>query len=379
MLRQEREREEELRSIRALLNAGVLINRLPIELLAEIFMQLRDESWDNPRWFNVLRVCRHWFYVAATAPRLWRRLLVKDSTNLLRTGLARSKHVPVDVEIAPRGMYTLFPDVLSIITPHAERLRLLKLGNIPASHMAQLITFLNTSSMTALQYFQAQLPVATSEGIILREANFPRLRKLLVSNLNVVAQQSLVSRFVTLDLGVHGAPSQQSAMSIDAFLNMISSLESIEELTLSSLFIKGASSAYVPDPTKRVHLRHLRKIQLTLDAIIVRRVFDAIVIPGGFAPDNMRLHPEMVELVRDAYESGKLVAAICHAGWMLCSAGATKGRKITGYLPIKDDVQNAGGTWVDEPVVIDGNVITSRTPVDLPEFGRAIVEYLEKN
>jgi protease I len=106
--------------------------------------------------------------------------------------------------------------------------------------------------------------------------------------------------------------------------------------------------------------------------------FDAIVIPGGFAPDNMRLHPEMVGLVRDAYESGKLVAAICHAGWMLASAGACKGRKITGYLPIKDDVQNAGGTWVDEPVVEDGNVITSRTPVDLPDFGRAIVNYLER-
>jgi protease I len=106
--------------------------------------------------------------------------------------------------------------------------------------------------------------------------------------------------------------------------------------------------------------------------------FDAVVVPGGFAPDNMRLHPEMVGLVRDAYESGKLVAAICHGGWMLASAGATKGRKITGYLPIKDDVVNAGGEWVDAPVVEDGNVITSRTPVDLPAFGAAIVKYLER-
>ncbi|KAI0324220.1 hypothetical protein GY45DRAFT_1340934 [Cubamyces sp. BRFM 1775] len=292
LLQQEREREEELRSIRALLNAGVLINRLPIELLAEIFMQLRDESWETPRWFNVLRVCRHWFYVAATAPRLWRRLVVKDSTNLLRTGLARSKHVPVDVEIAPRGMYTLFPDVLSIITPHAERLRLLKLGNITASHMAQLITFLNTSPMPALQYLQAHLPVATSEGIVLTEDHFPRLQKVLVSNLNVVAQQSLVSRLVTLDLGVHGAPSQQASMSIDALLNMIGSLESIEELSLSSLFIKGASTAYVPDPPKRVHLRHLRKIQLTLDAAIVRRVLDAVVIPYTAEVQVTALHEE---------------------------------------------------------------------------------------
>lgn len=104
--------------------------------------------------------------------------------------------------------------------------------------------------------------------------------------------------------------------------------------------------------------------------------FDAVIVPGGFAPDHMRLHQEMVDLVRGAYESGKLVAAICHGGWMLCSAGAVRGRRATGYLPIKVDVENAGGTWVDEPVVIDGNVITSRTPPDLPDFARAIVGYL---
>jgi protease I len=105
--------------------------------------------------------------------------------------------------------------------------------------------------------------------------------------------------------------------------------------------------------------------------------FDAIVVPGGFAPDNMRLHPEMIDLVRDMNEAGKLVSAICHGGWMLVSAGALKGRKATGYLPIKHDVENAGGTWVDEAVVIDGNVITSRTPVDLPDFTRGIIGYLE--
>jgi len=105
--------------------------------------------------------------------------------------------------------------------------------------------------------------------------------------------------------------------------------------------------------------------------------FDAVVVPGGFAPDNMRLHPPMIELVRDADRDGKLVAAICHGGWMLASAGVARDRKMTGYLPIKDDVVNAGGTWVDEAVVRDGNVITSRTPPDLPYFAAAIVEYLE--
>jgi protease I len=106
--------------------------------------------------------------------------------------------------------------------------------------------------------------------------------------------------------------------------------------------------------------------------------FDAVIVPGGFAPDNMRLHPEMINLVREVYQAGKLTSAICHGGWVLVSAGAVKGRKATGYLPIKDDVVNAGGEWVDQAVVQDGNVITARTPVDLPEFGEALVAYLER-
>lgn len=105
--------------------------------------------------------------------------------------------------------------------------------------------------------------------------------------------------------------------------------------------------------------------------------FDAVVVPGGFAPDNMRLHPEMIQFVREMNEAEKLVTAICHGGWVLVSAGALKGKRATGYLPIKDDVENAGGTWVDAPVVEDGNIITSRTPVDLPDFTRAIIAYLE--
>jgi protease I len=107
--------------------------------------------------------------------------------------------------------------------------------------------------------------------------------------------------------------------------------------------------------------------------------FDAVIVPGGFAPDHMRLHPEMIALVRDIHAEGKLTASICHGGWMLASAGALKGRRATGYLPIRDDVENAGATWVDEPVVEDGNVITSRTPVDLPAFGEAIVSYLSRS
>jgi protease I len=103
---------------------------------------------------------------------------------------------------------------------------------------------------------------------------------------------------------------------------------------------------------------------------------DAVVIPGGYAPDLMRRSPAMVKLVREAFEQGKVVAAICHAGWMLASAGVLKGKKATCFFAIKDDVINAGATYVDAEVVRDGNLITSRMPLDLPAFCRTIIEAL---
>lgn len=106
--------------------------------------------------------------------------------------------------------------------------------------------------------------------------------------------------------------------------------------------------------------------------------FDAVVIPGGYAPDLMRRSTAMVGLVREAFQQGKVVAAICHAGWMLCSAGILKGKTATCFHAIKDDMVNAGARYVDEEVVVDGHLITSRKPDDLPAFCREIVKALEK-
>jgi protease I len=106
--------------------------------------------------------------------------------------------------------------------------------------------------------------------------------------------------------------------------------------------------------------------------------FDGVVIPGGYAPDMMRRHKAMLDLVKGCFEQGKPVAAICHAGWMLCSAGVLKGKTATCFHSIKDDVVNAGARYVDEEVVVDGNLITSRFPADLPAFCREIVKALEK-
>jgi protease I len=107
--------------------------------------------------------------------------------------------------------------------------------------------------------------------------------------------------------------------------------------------------------------------------------FDAVIVPGGYAPDLMRRHGAMVALVREAAQQGKVVAAICHAGWMLVSAGILKGRKATSFFSIKDDLVAAGCDWQDAEVVVDGNLITSRKPDDLPAFCRAIVAALAKS
>jgi protease I len=104
--------------------------------------------------------------------------------------------------------------------------------------------------------------------------------------------------------------------------------------------------------------------------------FDAVVIPGGYSPDLMRRHQAMVNLVRDAFEGGKVVAAICHGGWMLASANILRGRRVTGYFSIKDDLVNAGASFEDREVIRDGNLVTSRKPDDLPAFCRTIIEAL---
>ena len=94
-------------------------------------------------------------------------------------------------------------------------------------------------------------------------------------------------------------------------------------------------------------------------------------------PDKLRRDTAVLSLTREFFEQGKLVAFICHGGWIPISAKILKGRRATGSLGIKDDLENAGAIWVDEAVVVDGNLISSRTPRDLPAFGEAMVKFLE--
>ena len=104
--------------------------------------------------------------------------------------------------------------------------------------------------------------------------------------------------------------------------------------------------------------------------------YDGIIIPGGYAPDLMRRYEATVKLVRNGFDQGKVVAAICHAGWMLASADIVDGKKVTGFFAIRDDLVNAGAEYEDAEVVVDGNLITSRKPDDLPAFCREIIRAL---
>ena len=106
--------------------------------------------------------------------------------------------------------------------------------------------------------------------------------------------------------------------------------------------------------------------------------FQLIVIPGGSSPDHMRRDGGMVKLVRDAAAKKIPMAAICHGPWMLCSTDALRGRRATSYMSIVHDVVNAGAKWVDEECVVDGHIITSRTPDDLPAFTRAILQLVSE-
>jgi protease I len=106
--------------------------------------------------------------------------------------------------------------------------------------------------------------------------------------------------------------------------------------------------------------------------------YAALVVPGGWAPDYMRRDPKFVQIVRDMNAAQKPIGAICHGGWLLCSAGVLKGRRVTSFFSIRDDMTNAGANYVDAEAVVDGNLITSRVPDDLPAFCKAFIEVLTR-
>lgn len=153
------------------------------------------------------------------------------------------------------------------------------------------------------------------------------------------------------------------------------------ELTgpLKAMKDAGARVTVVGSGSKGIYTGKRGGSAITVDASadqVKAKDFDAIIVPGGYAPDKMRLHESMIDLVREIYNSGKLVAAICHGPQLLISADIVRGRLLTSWPSVKVDLINAGANWVDKPVVRDGNLITSRKPADIPKFNKAITEAL---
>jgi len=141
----------------------------------------------------------------------------------------------------------------------------------------------------------------------------------------------------------------------------------------------GARVTLVGSGSQRSYWGKGRSTNVSADAsaeLVKAEDFDAIIIPGGYAPDKMRMHQPMIDLVVRANELGKLVAAVCHGPQLLISANMVKGRRLTSWPSVAVDLRNAGASWLDESVVQDGNLITSREPADLPEFCSAIIKAL---
>lgn len=141
----------------------------------------------------------------------------------------------------------------------------------------------------------------------------------------------------------------------------------------------GAEVVVVGSGSKSTYRGKRRQAIATVDTTankVKADDFDAIIVPGGYAPDKMRLHQPMVNLVKEAHQQGKVVAAICHGPQLLISAEIVRGRRLTSWASVAVDLKNAGAIWADKPVIQDGNLITSRKPADLPEFNKAIIQAL---
>ena len=146
------------------------------------------------------------------------------------------------------------------------------------------------------------------------------------------------------------------------------------KLRLEEAGFKTDLASMAPGEFSGKHGYPARTDQLIAD--VASADYCGLLIPGGFMPDKLRRVPEVLALTREFFEQGKLVAFICHGGWIPVSAKILKGKRVTGSLGIKDDLENAGGIWVDQPVVVDGNLISSRTPKDLAPFAKAMVDFL---
>ncbi|KAI0824369.1 hypothetical protein BC628DRAFT_1420110 [Trametes gibbosa] len=312
----------------ALVNAEEPINRLPVELLVEIFSYLQAGCYQR----NVAchRVCRHWSVVGATTPELWHNLAVGTRTNLLRTGLARSKDMEVTIAVGERANKHITAQSLALIGPHVHRVRALHLPLDPTYRDPELTTFLSTTPMRALRSLSAD-----GTQILL---SAPLLQVLQFSNINAFIPTPSFSqlRKLVYDRNLKG---HLPSTALDTMVDILHSLENIEELSLTDTTTPMMSTRPIPPVTATKTLRRLRKIRLRLAAVAVERLLHEIVIPpiaevdivghygprppvkclGELIPPNRVCLPILTRLV---------IARVCVTQWE---------HHVTGYVSFQDD------------------------------------------
>lgn len=276
LLAQVREKELELQSMYALLNAGAPINQLPIELLVEIFARFQNVDTSSHYWTNVLRVCRHWFVVGSTAGKLWKNLRVRNSLNMLRTGLARSMAAEFSVYIF--STHTgLLPDVSSFLIPHLHRMRNLRLGRVSPTDGPALVKFMDSAMPTLHRLYACVDSNAHELALDFSLERFPRLEELEVSHMHVFGNLALFSqlRIVKITGCFCSAPKLKTATLLDALRRM----ENIEELSLSNLQVcdLGTSSPFTG--MGNVALSKLQSLTIDAKGPLVKQMLSGIAIP----------------------------------------------------------------------------------------------------
>ncbi|OJT02618.1 hypothetical protein TRAPUB_6882 [Trametes pubescens] len=269
------ERERELQVLRALFKSSAAINKLPQELLVAIFRELQIQHTD---WLDVLRVCRHWFVVGSTAAILWRTLWVSDSTNLLRTGLARSRAAEVEIVIT-KFLSRLLPDVTALITTHVHRVYNLELGSIPRKCLPA-FTDIMRRDMPVLRTLQVYFETLEDEDIALElpPARFPRLTDVLIANIQILTTPAIVSQLREIRiLACHG---RSTPITTATFVHAIRAMRNVKVLCLKDVYACDTGSAPILPAMDKVGLDQLRTLVVHTHASLVQAMLSAVIIPA---------------------------------------------------------------------------------------------------
>ncbi|KAI0631379.1 hypothetical protein C8Q77DRAFT_131002 [Trametes polyzona] len=278
LLAKAREREQEVLAMYALLNATAPINRLPVELLVDIF-SLVQESNGVKQWLDTLRVCRHWFVVSSTAATLWRCLLVGRCTNLLRTGLARSCAATIGFTTY-NSHASAFLESVSIISPHTHRIHSLSIGEIREQAVPALLTLVQ-SEMPSLRSLYAHMDYDQPEVILdLQPSCLPCLEELDVGGFNVFGNSSIMPQLRRINIIDCGRPRGDSQVRTAQLVDAMRSMKNVSELRMRKVHASDMDSfAGLAGAVGLVELEKMWEVKLMLDAPLMKHMLSGVILP----------------------------------------------------------------------------------------------------